>query len=648
MRMSTMQKGIACGLAAWLIGSALDAAGPAGPLTGQVVDENGRPLPGVKVMVTGGTEDSVLTSVLTDADGRFSFDGQLRNALGIVVGVKEGRCLDWDGSFQTSAAESKLRLGATAVIEGVIVNDAGNPVAAACVRASLHVESPKARGIDYKSAGGTLTVKTDEQGRFRLANLPAAALVQFDMSAPGFAWSHATGPFVPGQKGLRFVLPPEGRLAGVVVEKATGRPLTGLNLSIVGSGNGETDFGEAKTDAEGRFSAAGLAEGSYEIKIVGPAVPEPVVVGNTAFIARGLPEWTILQPKIRVEAGTAAQITAEAVRGGTAELELTDRATGKPIAFPAVPLVISMEERSHRIPQPGTATKDGVAKLYLAPGEYVVDDVLAPGYYYDSWHAWRDMRFRVEKDQTTRSSVIVRAMPRVTGVVRDPAGKPVANASIRILPFRGLGKDVAADGEGRFSIEPADQSGPCFHVFVRDPQRSLMATAVVEVLDLSPEKQRLADKGVPILHAGRGDVKVQPPLTLTGVVRDPAGRAIAGATLHAKIVVHLGEYEPRGESDIVTTARTDKDGKYQMPLGAILARDSDYLFSAMAPDHGIAEVQMTCVELSRGVVTFKMRDELGPGAQIEKDFVLNLANLRAPRRRERRARQVGTRRRCQG
>ena len=225
------------------------------------------------------------------------------------------------------------------------------------------------------------------------------------------------------------MLPPEGRLEGIVVEKGTGRPLPGLSLALLGAFTGEPHFIEAKTDKDGRFKIAGLGEDSYDIEIVGANLSEAVVIGDTRFFGQELPEWIGSQQEIHVEAGKpASSITIEAVKGGTVEIVLTDLAADRPIASPGVLYVSSTTDRRSR--HFGIAPKDGVAKLYLAPGEYVVTDIMAPGYY----SAEPNTPFHVEAAKIARPSVPLEAIPRVTGAVRDPAGKPVPSAASESSP----------------------------------------------------------------------------------------------------------------------------------------------------------------------------------------------------------------------
>ena len=315
------------GLAAWLIAAFCCSAEPVGPLTGRVVDEAGRPLAGAKVILAGAEEGAVLGSVVTGPDGRFSFDGQLRKPRATLIAAKEGKGLDWDESFHTGTAEPVLRLGPAATIGGTVVNEAGKPIAAATLRASLRIESPTLRDIHYRSAGGLLTVVTDAQGKFTFRRSagrgdgpvrylgPRPRLVVCDWAVPahqeGLPRTAARGPV--GRRGRG---------------ESNGKPLAGIRLAVLGAVTGEPHFVETKTDARGRFQIAGLGEDSYDIEIVGANRPDAVAIGNSTFFSQELPEWIGSQQAIHVEAGKpAAQVKIEATKGGTATLVLTDRTT---------------------------------------------------------------------------------------------------------------------------------------------------------------------------------------------------------------------------------------------------------------------------------------------------------------------------------
>jgi len=563
-----MYRHIACGIVMGLLLSISIAAEVAKQLGGRVIDEKGHPVAGAKVMAfetkakaMGGREDHELGSVVTGADGRFVFDARIGASLVTIVATKEGKCLDWADWYDARAPESVLQLGPAATIEGKIVNEAGEPVAGASVDALLRMETPTVRQMHVPLAGGALKARTDAQGRFRFVNLPEAAIVTFDMSAAGRARALAKGHFIPGQKGLRFVLPPEGRLEGTVVEKGTGKPLADVCLWAAGSLTSGVHQASARTDKEGHFSMAGLSGGKYEIEIVGAG--------------RALPEWLGSQKKVQVETGKVTSgVKIEATRGGTLELVLTDAATSKPIAAAASVTVCPAEDL--RIRKWGFASKDGMARLHLLPGKYVVTDVWVTGY---SWNQEKSKSFRVEAGKTERATLAVKAVPQVTGIVRDLAGKPVPRAKVQILPLRGAPKDLVAGDDGRFSIDSAD-IGPLFcFISVRHPQQNLVAIEGVGKDDKRPE------------------IKLQPPTKVSGVVLDSQGRPVGGASVQAQIdASHFGRFA------VVAMARTDKEGRYRMELGGT---SMSYAISAKAPSFSVAETLVPQHQLVQGQVKVK-------------------------------------------
>jgi len=558
-----MYKHIACGIVMGLLLSISIAAEAAKELGGRVIDEKGHPVAGAKVMAfgtkakgMGGREGHELGSAVTGADGRFVFDAGAGVSILAIVATKEGKCLDWVCPYDARAGEPVLQLGPAAVIDGQIVDEAGGPLVGASVDALLQTETPTVRQMHFPLPGGALKARTDAHGRFRFANLPEAAIVRFDMSAPGRARARAEGHFVPGQKGLRFVLPPEGRLEGTVVEKNTGKPLADVCLRAFGSVTSGMHRARTKTDKEGHFSMAGLTGGKYEIEIVGAG--------------RALPEWVGAQEKVQVETGkVTSAVRIEATRGGTLELVLTDAATNKPIAATASVDVSPAKDR--RIRKFSLASKDSMARLYLPPGEYVVTAVWVTGY---SWNREKSKSFRVEAGKTERATLAVKAAPQVTGIVRGPAGKPVARAKVQILPLTGSPKDLVTGNDGRFSINSAD-IGPFFcFISVRHPQRNLVAIEVV-----GRDGKRL-------------EIKLLPPTKVWGVVLDSQGRPVGGASVQAQIdASHFGRFA------VVATARTDEEGRYHMELSGT---SMSYAISAKAPSFSVAETLVPQHQLAQG------------------------------------------------
>ncbi|HUW59099.1 MAG TPA: carboxypeptidase-like regulatory domain-containing protein [Planctomycetota bacterium] len=553
-------------------------------LTGLVVDEDAKPLDGATVtafQAAPGARDEEehgqVGSVVTGPDGRFVFEPPVDASSVTVVAGKEGKCLDWAYPSLQRYAELRLQLGPAALIEGEVVDDTGRPLAGVTVDALLRLELPAARQMYSPLPGQALKARTDAQGRFRFTNLPRAATITFDLCAPGHARALADGHFLPGQKGLRFVLPPEGRIEGTVVEEATARPLADVRLSAMGSVSSGMHHTSTTTDKDGHFSLTGLSGGKYSIEITG--------------VGEALPDWIGSQDKVQVEPGKTSAVKIEATTGGTLEFVLTDIRVNVPVSIPARISVSPMEDL--RIREPAFAAKGGVARLYLRPGDYVVTDVWIVGF---SYAQEKGKSFQVHAGKTERFALPLKPVPQVTGVVRDPAGKPVAGAQVRLLPLAGAAKDLLADDQGRFSIDSAD-IGPLFcFVSVRHPQHNLVALEVVGRGEPPPE------------------VTLQPPVQVTGVVLDSRGRPVAGAKVQAQISgSHLGRFA------VVAAARTERDGLYRMELAGM---SLDYVLSAAAPGYTLTEMLIPQHQLAQGqgkmkVIVLQSADRVVRGLVVD-------------------------------
>jgi hypothetical protein len=559
---------LACGVVLGLCAGIAMAGQSQDWLEGRVTDGAGQSLAGAKVMAlatrwtpTGGSEEHRLGVVVTDTDGRFRFRRKPEVSVVTIVATKDGRGLDWAYWSHALSSEPILRLGPAAAIEGQIVGDEGRPIGGASVAALLLLGEPRPRKTYSPLPGSALTVKTDAQGRFRFACIPEAALVGFDVSAPGRARMLVEPCFVPGQRALRFVLPPEGRLEGVVVEKNSGRPLADVWLLAMGSLTSGMQQARAKTDRQGHFSMAGLSGGKYGIEIVG--------------CDEGAPPWIGTVEKVQLEAGRATSaVKIEAFHGGTLELSLRDAVTGEPIAT-AVHVEVS-PAKDLRIRAPGRPSKHGVFRFCLAPGDYVAGDLLVLGYCRRTEKA---KSCRVEAGKTARAILALTPAQRVTGTVRDPAGKPVPGAGVHVLPLAATPKELAAGDDGRFTLDPADIGLLGCVILVRHPQQNLAALETVGK-DSKPLEMVL-----------------QPLTEVAGKVVDTQGQPVAGATVQAHLdAAHFGRL------GTVATTRTGKDGRYQM---ALAGTSVGYTVTVEAPGYGPVQTSAPQHRIVAGPVKLK-------------------------------------------
>jgi hypothetical protein len=225
-----------------------------------------------------------------------------------------------------------------------------------------------------------------------------------------------------------------------------------------------------------------------------------------------------------------------------------------------------------RIRKSGFASRDGVARLYLAPENYVVADAWVIGY---SYQPDERKSFHVEAGKTARAPLAVQAVPQVAGIVRDPTGNAVSRAKIQVLPLTGRGRDLCAGDDGRFAVDSADV-GPFFcFIWVRHPQQNLTTIETV------------GNEATPL------EITLRPPAKVSGCVLDSQGRPVAEARVQAQIDgSHLGRFAT------VATARTDKDGRYQIEL---TGTSINYAITAVAPGYGPTETLMPQDKLVQGM-----------------------------------------------
>jgi hypothetical protein len=243
-------------------------------VSGRVVDEAGTPLDRFSVQAMPESErtmfmmggnfwfdsDEGLSRKFYDADGVFTLDG-FQPGVWRVRAIAEGH-QDAEPIAVELPAEGKqleLIVPRVAVLSGVVVDPAGNPLAAANVAASSTGGPAWMKMLDKHGA------RTDESGAYEIDDAPTGR-VTVRARARGFAASADFNvDLQPGQvlTGVNLALRRGGRITGQLLSTA-GESVAGRKIEI---DTGEWSFMDrgTRTDESGAFSYDNLPPGTYGV-----------------------------------------------------------------------------------------------------------------------------------------------------------------------------------------------------------------------------------------------------------------------------------------------------------------------------------------------------------------------------------------------
>ncbi len=288
------------------------AAADAGSVTfsGSVRDSNGQPAAGADVIaIARGIHPSAsafelrqLGKCVTGPDGAFALrvtpDSAKHEYACFIIAKKDGLALDWTTAFFLPGISQYpplvLILRDSATLSGIVTDEAGAPIAGAQVRVLLGKSDEASASYTHElAAPDWLSARTDAQGRFSFADMPADARAEFVVSAPGretmstrdAQTATAELHFKPGQKDIVVKLLKEAVIRGRVIEKGVRRPVGGVRLVALRQRRcPELPPLLCASNEEGKFEIRGLSAGDYTNAVVSPVenvaswVAEPFAV----------------------------------------------------------------------------------------------------------------------------------------------------------------------------------------------------------------------------------------------------------------------------------------------------------------------------------------------------------------------------------
>ncbi|HEX5398965.1 MAG TPA: carboxypeptidase regulatory-like domain-containing protein, partial [Verrucomicrobiae bacterium] len=489
--------------------------------TGTVVDPDGNPVAGAAVdfyqypsrTSPGPMEMEPQQHATTDGQGAFvlsNFDGQ-----GVAVVTKTGVTPGWRTWYAVPEEPQKIALTAPSSLAGVVVDDAGRPVADAEVWVSVALSKTltdygEPSSLFGKIARDLFSAKTSADGKFRIENFPAGAQAVLSVKKSGMTLHQTSSPlrsdelpFHAGQEHITLTLNPAASVSGRVIVRGTGQPLAGafvgLQPMVPGVRVLTLNMGTVVSTTDGSFQIHDVPAGSFQIMALWTNQP--------------IADWVAEPVPLEVAAGQAVSgVQLQAYKGGVAEVTVLGKTKHEPIADASVSMSSGDFNGS------GSTGTNGVVYFRLPPGQYTA---------FASKQDWSQaqMQTTVTEGRTTQATLELAAPSEVSGIVRDDSGAPVAGANVGVFPnYSGTGSGARTDANGRYELrwqKPswAGSANQSFYLLARDSERKL---AAVQEMDETTTNL---------------DVTLKPAMNLSGSVQDTKGRAVTNAM--AYIMLHM-------------------------------------------------------------------------------------------------------------
>ncbi|AFE04122.1 hypothetical protein COCOR_01519 [Corallococcus coralloides DSM 2259] len=569
--------------------------GPGMVLQGHVSDENGRPIPGARVMadLDDANAPSPRGQTVTDAQGHYRLGPLFR--LPHFVAVRAEHYIDDEPEhYELGEVEETLDfiLPRALSVEGILVDEAGQPLAGHGV--FLHPGSATSVIVDV-SLESTVT---DEAGRFIL-----------DSDEAGPAWlSVSDEAFVPQHftvgrpsRDVRLVLR-RGARVPITVLSAAGAPVRGARVELW------------KQDARGESHHAGVTDARGQVTLQG--VPPGSYVAE-ATLARQAVDVHASQP-LEVQTGEAPPVTLRLEEGRTLQGTVVNP-QGRPLPGVSVRAELLDADRPRyrsaqstgRIPEGVRTDAEGRFTLRsLSAARYTLGATLAEhridGALSQGVRAGEYATVIVGRD-TAEVRLVLRRIPHVRGRV-------VAEDGAKLDLFEVNGRRYE-DPQGRFDQPLPKATGP---------QRFVVRARGYAPVDRSvtPDGDGDVDVGTLTLTRGRTvqvflrDAATGEPFT--GRVRDDSGQwaTIAiGYRIHGEGVADGPPYLP------ATGAVPRKDGSLlleHLPPTAFTLEVDTQLHLPARVTVGEAEDSLTLSLDSGARVTGYVRDARGQplGAEL--------------------------------
>ena len=406
---------------------------PAGSVAGRLVDEKGRPVPGVKILFSSEHwRLSMSREENTTEEGTFvanalvpgTYSVSITQNADVTMPVLTGVIV----KARQTADAGDLTVTPGAFLCGRVLDaDSGEPVTSG----RIHASGPMTPG-----SRGQFRAPVDEQGRYRLRVCPGEIQIYYGDSGSPYSFDHPSETVQvtdAGLDGVDLKVRKADAARGRVVDP-DGKPVAGAKVSV--SGN----YAPAATDKNGQFtvyvSPDRRPEGYQDYgKVVLAVVDETNKQGAFERVARE----DLLKSELLIELKPARTLT----------LTVKDQ-DGKPLEGVEARLTsryISLSRRA--VPVISDEKGEAVFDVYENGSYY--PQAVCDGYYYDNSRIRESPKVGTKEWTGTAEITMIRATRVQTGKVVDEEGNPIKGATVNVQEV--LQKHVQTDEKGEFRLE---------------------------------------------------------------------------------------------------------------------------------------------------------------------------------------------------